>query len=116
MSTIIEGVGGTRRDVGVLPGLHVTIGSGVPTRTGARRAMHIDVRGGTSPVRLYLYVDGELAEAWVPISRVCEYATETLAPGRHALTARAIDAEGRWGGTTVIVDGPAIPAPRMLPR
>jgi hypothetical protein len=61
------------------------------------------VRGGAGPLRVYLYLDGELLEAWAPAPATCEFRGVFAAGRRHALTARAIDRDGRWGGSSTIL-------------
>jgi hypothetical protein len=62
----------------------------------------ITVRGATAPVRVYLYLDGDLIESWTPAPEICHLAAP-ISAGRHALTARAIDVNGRWGGASTIL-------------
>jgi hypothetical protein len=87
------------------PGLDVSITlrpalAGAAVTHGAP-SVRVRVHGARGPFRLYLYVDGELAEAWIPADETNEFASATLA-GRHTVTARAIDALGRWGGASAI--------------
>lgn len=65
------------------------------------------VRGGTGAVHLHLYVDGELRESWAHAPETFAFDLAGLGAGRHAVTARAIDATGRWGGASVVVAGRA---------
>ena len=82
------------------PGLDVSL----TTQEQAPHAtLDLAVRGGTAPVRLHLYVDGELAESWAPAPERCRFDLRTLEAGRHAVTARAIDRDGRWGGASLVV-------------
>jgi hypothetical protein len=91
------------------PGLAVELTAGVergPESTALR--VRVDVGGGQGGVRLYLYVDGDLVESWVLSSSAPRFAPPSLglelSPGRHAVTARAIDATGRWGGASTILE------------
>jgi poly(3-hydroxybutyrate) depolymerase len=70
----------------------------------AAALVRLTVAGGAVPIKLYLYVDGELVEDWVRATPQCDYEASTLAPGRHLLTARAIDAEGRWAAASTTLD------------
>jgi hypothetical protein len=81
------------------PGLQVAIASS--SRSGEPR-VRVRVDGARAPFRLYLYVDGELAEAWIPAMETSELACPSLATGRHTVTARAIDALGRWGAASLL--------------
>ena len=83
------------------PGLDVSL---FPLdRPGGRSSLRLGVRGGMEPVRLHLYVDGELVESWTPAPPVFTVDLGPLGGGRHAVTARAIDATGRWGGASVAI-------------
>jgi hypothetical protein len=64
----------------------------------------VAVAGAVMPIRLYLYLDGELLDATQQEAGTYEYRTTSIDGGRHALTARAVDAIGRWGGASGIVD------------
>jgi hypothetical protein len=66
--------------------------------------IRLRVRGARLPTRLYLYVNGDLADSWVDVEATYDAAPGRLPPGRHAVTARAVDALGRWAGTSVIVE------------
>jgi hypothetical protein len=65
--------------------------------------IHLRVTGARLPVRLYLYVDGDLAEAWTEREASFDFPLDVYGPGRHAVTARAIDGLGRWAGASTIV-------------
>jgi hypothetical protein len=73
--------------------------------------LHLNVRGAAAPVRLYLYVDGELRESLTSLSERFKVSLEGLGAGRHAVTARAIDATGRWGGASIVVRIPSSQEP-----
>ena len=67
-------------------------------------AVRVDVQEASAPLRVSIYLDGDLVDTWVP--RATEY--EVRLPdvrGRHVVTARVIDAEGRWGGASELVEG-----------
>ncbi len=66
--------------------------------------IRLRVNGARTPTRLYLYVDGDLADTWVDVEAFYDAPAGRLAPGRHAVTARAVDALGRWAGASTIVE------------
>ncbi len=86
------------------PGLDVSV-LALASHTGVPE-VHLSVRGGTGPVRLYLYVDGNLEESQASVSDRLRVTLDGLGVGRHAVTARAIDAAGRWGGASIVVAVP----------
>jgi hypothetical protein len=88
------------------PGLDVSV-LALSSHAG-RPEVHLSVRGGTAPVRLYLYVDGDLQDSQSSGSDRFRVDLVGLDVGRHTLTARAIDATGRWGGASIVV---AVPEP-----
>jgi hypothetical protein len=65
--------------------------------------LRLRVYGARTPTRLYLYVDGDLVDAWVDIEASYDASPERLSSGRHAVTVRAVDALGRWAGASTIV-------------
>jgi hypothetical protein len=67
-------------------------------------SIHVSVSGARAPVRLYLYVDGDLAGAWGDVEVTHELRVGDVKTGRHAVTARAVDALGRWAGTSTVID------------
>lgn len=71
--------------------------------------VRIRVVGARMPARIYLYVDGDLADMWVDVEAVYELGTGRFAPGPHAVTARAVDHLGRWGGASAVVETTAAP-------
>jgi hypothetical protein len=97
------------------PGLGVTLDAAVTGEPAALR-VRVDVAGGQGPVRMFLYVDGELMESWMLVSVASRFLAPDLAvelaEGRHLLTARAIDATGRWGGASSVLDLETAPAAR----
>ena len=66
--------------------------------------IRLRVHGARTPTRLYLYLDGDLADSWVDVEAAYDTHAGRLAPGRHAVTARAVDALGRWAGASTIVE------------
>jgi hypothetical protein len=66
--------------------------------------IRLRVNGARTPTRLYLYVDGDLADTWVDVEASYDASVERVKPGRHAVTARAVDALGRWAGASTIVE------------
>lgn len=85
------------------PGLDVEI-TAVPSP--ARDHVRVDVQAtsGEGPLRLYLYIDGDLVGAWGQAAASWESAGDDVAPGRHVATARVIDSRGRWGGASTVVE------------
>jgi hypothetical protein len=92
---------------------------GMPRATGARglrpgriavqveveeTTVRIRVVGARMPARIYLYVDGDLADMWVDVEASYELQAARFAPGPHAVTARAVDNLGRWGGASAVVE------------
>jgi len=88
-----------------LPALRVTLETGDPATDAALGivSIRVGVAGGRAPVRLYLYVNGDLAEAWTDSEGSFDLSLDEYGPGRHAVTARAVDALGRWAGASLIV-------------
>ena len=66
--------------------------------------VRVRVAGARMPARIYLYVDGDLADMWVDVEAVYELQSGRFAPGPHAITARAVDHLGRWGGASTVVE------------
>ena len=67
-------------------------------------AVHVRIAGARMPARIYLYVDGDLADSWVDVEAFYELEAARLAPGPHAITARAVDTLGRWGGASTVIE------------
>ena len=88
--------------------LRVTVETGMPETADAVASVHIHVSGSKAPIRLYLYVGGDLADAWSDTDAVYELRADDVNGGRQPITARAVDALGRWAGTSIIFD-PAQP-------
>ena len=66
--------------------------------------VRVRVAGARMPARIYLYVDGDLADMWVDNAAAYELPAGRFAPGPHAVTARAVDNLGRWGGASMVVE------------
>jgi hypothetical protein len=83
----------------------VALGTGDPAADAALGVVSIEARvsGGRPPVRLYLYVNGDLADAWTESVGQFDLSLDDYGPGRHAVTARAVDARGRWAGASMVV-------------
>ena len=87
------------------PTLRVKLRTGDPAADAALGIVTIQIRavGAHLPVRLYLYVDGDLAESWMDREASFDFSLDVYGPGRHAVTARAVDAHGRWAGASTVV-------------
>ena len=85
--------------------LRVALETGDPATDNAMGAVSIRARaaGGRLPVRMYLYVNGDLAEAWTESEGEFDLSLDYYGPGRHAVTARVVDALGRWAGASLVV-------------
>jgi hypothetical protein len=87
------------------PGLRVGVSTEAPpdlSPSDAPVSVRVEVENAARPLRLSVYLDGDLVEACTPASPVHEL-TIRAAPGRHVVTARAVDAAGRWGGASVLI-------------
>ena len=73
----------------------------VETEDGTIR---IRVVGARMPARIFLYVDGDLVDMWVDVEAAYELPAGRFASGPHAITARAVDNLGRWGGASTVVE------------
>ena len=71
--------------------------------------VRIRVVGARMPARIYLYVDGDLADMWIDVEAVYELQAGRFTAGPHAVTARAVDHLGRWGGASTVVETTAAP-------
>lgn len=69
-------------------------------------AVRVQVEDSARPLRLCVYLDGDLVEACTPASTTHEVVLPAV-HGRHVVTARAVDAAGRWGGASVLLHGAA---------
>jgi hypothetical protein len=76
----------------------------VETEDGTIR---IRVVGARMPARIFLYVDGDLVDMWVDVEASYELLAGRFAPGPHAVTARAVDHLGRWGGASTVMESEA---------
>src|SRR5262249_21677809 len=87
------------------PGLRVRLRTGDPVADAALGILTIQIRafGAHLPVRLYLYVDGDLAESWTDREASFDFSLDVYGPGRHVVTARAVDAHGRWAGASTVL-------------
>lgn len=92
--------------------LGVALQAALAAHPEVRLSVRLRVSGSRAPVRLSLYIDGDPIEAWVAADATYEVPAGWLRAGRHAVTARAVDALGRWAGASLIVD---IPRPGVLP-
>ena len=66
-------------------------------------AVRVDVREAAKPLRVSIYMDGDLVDTWVPAQSGYEFHVPGVR-GRHLFTARAVDAHGRWGGASRLVN------------
>jgi hypothetical protein len=87
------------------PSLRVLLRTGDPVADAALGIVTIQLRvaGAHLPVRLYLYVNGDLAGSWTEREASFDFSLDVYGPGRHAVTARAVDSVGRWAGASTIV-------------
>jgi hypothetical protein len=83
----------------------VTLQTGDPATDASLGIVSLEVRaiGGRLPVRLYLSVNGDLVESWSEPVGHCDLSLDAYGPGRHAVTARAVDARGSWAGASMVV-------------
>jgi hypothetical protein len=79
-------------------------------------AVHVSVAGGVTPLKLTLHLDGRVVGRWDSVADVYEFRVASLAVGPRALTVRVVDAVGRWGSRSVMVDGRAGREPDPEPR
>ena len=64
-------------------------------------AVRVDITEAEHPLRVSIYLDGDLVDTWMPRTTGYEVCLPNV-PGRHVVTARAIDAQGRWGGASAL--------------
>jgi hypothetical protein len=85
--------------------LRVRLQTGDPVADAALGIVTIQIRavGGHLPVRLYLYVNGDLAGSWMGREASFDFSLDVYGPGRHAVTARVVDAHGRRAGASTVV-------------
>jgi hypothetical protein len=86
------------------PGVHLSIAALTTDPAESAAVVRVRLTGGAAPVKLHLYVDGELVEAWTQAPDTCEYDAGSVAAGRHVVTARVVDALGRWCGASTVLD------------
>lgn len=105
---VIDGVLSIERSANqrLRPGLDVSVLA--VNGPGGRSRLRLGVRGGTDPIRVHLYVDGTLVESWTNAPSFLGVDLGALESGRHAVTARAIDATGRWGGSSILMHSPGL--------
>ncbi len=65
-------------------------------------AIRVDVVEAARPLRVSVYLDGDLVDTWVPAATNYEVVVPNI-HGRHVVTARAVDARGRWGGASAVI-------------
>jgi hypothetical protein len=88
------------------PGLHVALNVTPvedPRGEAEAVAVRVQVTASTQPLRVSIYLDGDLVDTWIPGPTGHETRLSRVG-GRHVVTARAIDAEGRWGGASTLFD------------
>lgn len=66
-------------------------------------AVRVDVAQPARPLRISVYLDGRLMDTLAPASSSEELELRDVR-GRHVVTARAVDASGRWGGASALVE------------
>ncbi len=66
-------------------------------------AVRVDVLQAARPLRVSIYLDGDLVDTWIPARKDYELHVPGVR-GRHVFTARAIDAFGRWGGASTLFE------------
>lgn len=106
------------------PSLRVAMDVGFPDDPDrATAAVHVHVSGARPPVRVHIYVGGELAAVQCGTGLIYDLPAGRVAAGRHTITVRASDALGRWADTSMQValplsedglvglDGPPAAAP-----
>jgi hypothetical protein len=87
------------------PSLRVLLRTGDPAADAALGivTIHVRVAGAHLPVRVYLYVNGDLTGSWTEREASFDFSLDVYGPGRHAVTARAVDSVGRWASASTIV-------------
>src|SRR5262250_3632237 len=87
------------------PTLRVKLQTGDPVADAALGIVTLQIRavGAHLPVRLYLYVDGDLAESWTDREASFDFSLDVYGPGRHAVTTRAVEEHGRWAGSPTVL-------------
>jgi len=74
--------------------------------------LRVRVAGGRPPLRVLLYLDGDLVSGCDSVADLYEFRASGLMGARRLLTVRVIDAAGRWGGASTTVGAAAPAAPR----
>ena len=69
------------------PSLRLTLRTGDPVADAALGivTIHIRATGARLPVRLYLYVNGDLAESWTEREASFDFSLDVYGPGRHSV-------------------------------
>ena len=90
------------------PGLRVALSATTldEARPEDAVAVRVEVKDAARPLRVSVYLDGDLVDTWTPSSEAHEIHLANVR-GRHVVTARAFDAAGRWGGASVLIGGAA---------
>ena len=89
------------------PTLRVAMDIGFPDDSGrAMAAVHVHVSGARPPVRVHIYVDGELAAVQCGTGLIYDLPAGRVAAGTHTIAVRASDALGRWADTSMQLDLP----------
>ena len=99
------------------PGLHVALSvKPIEDMMGPDDAVavQVNVMDAATPLRVSIYMDGDLVDTWVPALTGYQMQLPGVR-GRHVVTARAIDAHGRWGGASTLIDLSAAHVAAALP-
>jgi len=90
------------------PGLRVALSATAvdEARPADTLAVRVVVKDAARPLRVCVYLDGDLVDTWTPSSDAHEVHLAGIR-GRHLVTARAFDAAGRWGGASMLIDAAA---------
>ena len=70
-------------------------------------AVHVDVFEAARPLRVSIYLDGDLVDTWVPARNDYDFRLPGVR-SRQVITARAIDGQGRWGAASTLVELAAV--------
>jgi len=65
-----------------------------------RNEFSINIKVDTAEHKVFVT---SLAEAWSDSEGAYDLSLDEYGPGRHAVTARAVDALGRWAGASMVV-------------
>lgn len=89
------------------PSLRVAMDVGFPDDPGdAVAAVHVHVSGGRPPVRVHIYVNGELAAVQCGTGLIYDLPAGRVVSGSHTIAVRASDALGRWADSSMQLDLP----------